>query len=105
MFRRLKNAAPELVELSLEGQPVSVPAGISVAAALLYLDAMPIRRTAVSDSPRSPYCMMGVCFECLMEIDGLPNQQACQVIVAKDMQLRRHYGAYDSEACSAPSMQ
>ncbi len=98
MFQRLKNTSPELVELNLDGQPVSVPAGISVAAALLYLDAKPIRRTAVSDSPRAPYCMMGVCFDCLIEIDGQPNLQACQVNVARGMQIRRQNAAYDSEA-------
>ena len=98
MFQNLKNASPDLVELSLDGEPVSVPPDISVAAALIYLDALPARYTAVSDAPRAPYCMMGVCFDCLMEIDGQPNQQACQVTVSKGMQLRRQIGAYDSEA-------
>lgn len=99
MFHRLENAAPELVELNLDGQAVSVPAGISVAAALLYLDAVPMLRTPLSGSPRAAYCMMGVCFECLMEIDGQANQQACQVIVSRGMRLRRRFAAYDSEAC------
>ena len=98
MFHRLKNAAPELVELNLDGQAVSVPAGISVAAALLYLDATPIRCSPVSGSPRTAYCMMGVCFDCLMEIDGQANQQACQVIVSRGMRLRRQNTIYDSEA-------
>ena len=98
MFHRLENAAPELVELNLDGQAVSVPAGISVAAALLYLDAVPTRRSPLSGSPRAPYCMMGVCFDCLMEIDGQANQQACQVIVSMDMRLRRQNAVYDSEA-------
>jgi succinate dehydrogenase/fumarate reductase-like Fe-S protein len=97
MFRRLENAAPELVEISLDGQTLSVPEGISLAAALLYIDAMPARLTPVSESPRAPYCMMGICFDCLMEIDGQPNQQACQVIVSRDMRVRRQKGANDSE--------
>jgi predicted molibdopterin-dependent oxidoreductase YjgC len=36
--------------------------------------------------------MMGVCFECLMEIDGVPNRQACQVRVADGMRIRRQQG-------------
>lgn len=96
MFRRLENAAPERVEISLDGQMVLVPEGISLAAALLYLDALPTRLTPVSESPRAPYCMMGICFDCLMEIDGRPNQQACQVIVSSGMQVRRQNGANDS---------
>jgi succinate dehydrogenase/fumarate reductase-like Fe-S protein len=97
MFRRLINAAPDRVEISLDGKTVSVPQGISVAAALFYLDAIPNRRTPVSGTPRAPYCMMGVCFDCVMEIDGEANQQACQVIVSRGMQVVRQNGAYDSE--------
>lgn len=97
MFRRLINAAPDRVEISLDGETVSVPQGISVAAALFYLDAIPNRRTPVSGTPRGPYCMMGVCFDCVMEIDGEANQQACQVIVSRGMQVVRQNGAYDSE--------
>ena len=36
--------------------------------------------------------MMGVCFECLMEIDGTPNQQACLVPVAENMRINRQLG-------------
>jgi succinate dehydrogenase/fumarate reductase-like Fe-S protein len=97
MFRRLENAAPGMVEISLDEQTFSVPEGISLAAALLYLEAIPARLTPVSESPRAPYCMMGICFDCLMEIDGQPNQQACQVIVSKDMRVRRQKAANDSE--------
>ena len=47
----------------------------------------PIRSSAVSGEPRAPYCMMGVCFECLVEIDGLANRQACMVRVRPGMQV------------------
>ena len=97
MFRRLTSAAPDRIEFALDGIEVSVPKGISVAAALLYLDARPARLTPISGSPRAPYCMMGVCFDCLMEIDGEANQQACQVIVCEGMQVRRQCGSHDSE--------
>jgi predicted molibdopterin-dependent oxidoreductase YjgC len=36
--------------------------------------------------------MMGVCFECLMEIDGVANRQACLVPVTEGMQIRRQHG-------------
>lgn len=97
MFRRLANSAPDRIGLFLDGVQVAVPKGISVAAALLYLDASPARFTPVSAKPRTPYCMMGVCFDCLMEIDGEANQQACQVIVCEGMQVRRQNGSHDSE--------
>jgi len=38
-----------------------------------------IRETPVGTSERGPYCMMGICFDCLAEIDGMPNRQSCMV--------------------------
>lgn len=96
MFRVLTSSAPEMVTIEFGGEAVSVPAGVSVAAAMLYLDAAPTRKTPVSGSPRAPFCMMGVCFDCLMEIDGNPNQRACQVEVVAGMRIKRQLGACDS---------
>lgn len=100
MFRLLIDNAPELLTIELDGETVSVPAGVSVAAAMLYLGAPPTRQTPVSGAPRAPFCMMGVCFECLMEIDGNPNQRACQVEVTAGMRIERQRGACDSERAS-----
>ena len=60
---------------------------------MLLAAATPTRTTPVSGEPRAPYCMMGVCFECLMEIDGAANQQACLVTVADGMRINRQLGA------------
>ena len=83
------------VTLSFNGEPLSVPAGISVAAALLLSGIERFRATPVSESPRAPYCMMGVCFECLVTIDGVPNRQSCLIDVAEGMQVRSQEGARD----------
>ena len=88
MFRQLDNATDE-VTIRLDGEDVRVPAGISVAAALLLLDRLPVRHTPVSGSGRAPFCLMGACFECLVEIDGLPNQRACMQTVREGLQVRR----------------
>ena len=88
MFKLLDELAPRVV-VTLDGAEVSVPEGVSVAAALLSLNDMPTRNTAVSGAPRAPFCMMGVCFECLVEIDGEANQRACQRPVEDGMVLRR----------------
>ncbi len=39
--------------------------------------------------------MMGACFDCLVEIDGMPNRQACMVQVRPDMVVRSMSGARD----------
>ena len=87
MFKMLEAAAGQ-VAIELDGVEVSVPADVSVAAALLYLDKIPLRHSAVHGSPRAPFCMMGICFECLIEVDGVVDQRACQIPVRAGMRLR-----------------
>lgn len=81
------------VTLRFEGEQISAPAGITLAAALLLKGAGPFRSTPVKSSPRAPYCMMGVCFECLVEVDGKPSRQACLTPVRDGMVVRRQEGA------------
>ncbi len=100
MFTMLHNDAVPLVTVEIEGVKAQIPAGISVAAAVLRQNLDYVRTTPVSNSPRAPYCMMGVCFECLMEIDGEPNRQACMVTVREGMIIKRQQGARTAEVVS-----
>jgi len=93
MFRARPDARPATVEVLVEGAPVMVPQGASAAAAVLLAGLPAIRETPVTGSPRLPLCMMGVCFDCLAEIDGVPNRQACMVPVAPGMRIARQHGA------------
>lgn len=93
MFRPRPAAHPPAIEVFVEGAPVRVPAGASAAAAVLLAGAFRIRETPVSGAPRLPYCLMGVCFDCLAEIDGVPNRQACMVPAAPGMRIRVQHGA------------
>jgi predicted molibdopterin-dependent oxidoreductase YjgC len=81
------------VEVFVDGVALRVPEGASAAAAVLLAGAAAIRETPVSGAPRLPYCMMGVCFDCLAEIDGVANRQACLVPVAPGMRIARQRGA------------
>ncbi len=92
MFKRLSTLNEQTVTVWIEGEAVQVPVGETVAAAVLVHNLGYTRTTPLSGAPRAPLCMMGVCFECLMEIDGLPNRQACQVEVADGMTIRRQQG-------------
>lgn len=93
MFKPLDKNPEARVTIHIEDREVSVAAGLSVAAALLSNDIGHFRTTPVTGSPRAPYCMMGVCFDCLVEIDGAPNMQACLVEVCDGMTIRRQTGA------------
>ena len=92
MFKKLPDAGAATVTVLIDGKPFQAPQGCTAAAAALLAGATSTRTTAVSETPRAPYCMMGVCFECLMEIDGKPNQQACLVPVAEAMRINRQLG-------------
>lgn len=81
-----------LVNLHFDGRALQAPAGCSVAAALLANGVSTFRTTPVSGAPRAPYCMMGACFDCLVEIDGEPNRQSCLVAVAEGMQVKTQAG-------------
>lgn len=93
MFRRIDGTAPgEGGTLQFEGRAITFRAGDSVAAALLAAGVGSVRTHAVTNEPRAPYCLMGVCFECLAEIDGEPNQQSCLVPARDGMVVARQDG-------------
>lgn len=73
------------VNLHINGQPVSVPAGCSVAAALAIAGSG-ITRTSVSGQARAPLCGMGICQECRVSINGV-RRLACQTTCSADMRV------------------
>lgn len=81
----------QTLRFSVDGAAVTAAPGDTVAAALLAWSGA-ATRTTQDGAPRTPFCMMGVCFECLVEIDGLPNVQACIVRVQDGMVVRRQSG-------------
>ena len=93
MFERVGDIQGAVVTFEFEGRPIEAREGDSVAAALLAAGVLDFRQTPVRNRQRGPLCMMGVCFDCLMEIDGMPNRQACQVTVQPDMRVERQRGA------------
>ncbi len=93
MFRTRPDARPATIAVFVEDATVLVPEGASAAAAVLLAGHAAIRETAVTGSPRGPLCLMGVCFDCLAEIDGVPNRQACMVPAVAGMRIARQRGA------------
>jgi hypothetical protein len=93
MFRRLQpDAAAPAVTLFVDGNAVTARATDSVAAAMLAANLDHCRTTPVSGAPRAPYCMMGVCFDCLVAIDSVGNRQACLVRVSEGMRVEVQRG-------------
>ncbi|RLA16533.1 MAG: (2Fe-2S)-binding protein [Gammaproteobacteria bacterium] len=93
MFKQFQDSDTEIVEVILSGQVVKVPVGTSVAAMALTQGVGSTRTTSVSGSKRAPFCMMGVCYDCLMVIDGKANQRACSIVVKQGMTVDIQHGA------------
>jgi len=91
MFRRLDEAA-DGVTVEIDGKVVRARAGDTVAAAMLAAGIDHCRTTPVSDTPRAPYCLMGICFECLVTVDGIGNRQGCLVPVRDGMRIETQRG-------------
>jgi predicted molibdopterin-dependent oxidoreductase YjgC len=92
MFTRLPAVDDTFVSLSIDGKPVEARPGDTVAAALLAAGFHHCRTSAISGALRAPYCMMGVCFDCLVNIDGVGNCQSCLVTVREGMRVELQRG-------------
>ena len=100
MFRRLHEPARP-VRIRVDGRTIDAAEGESVAAALLVAGVATFRRNPASGQPRGVYCGMGVCFDCLVTIDGETNRQACLTPVRAGMRIETGAGAPDLTAGGA----
>ena len=75
------------LNITVDGEALTVPEGISVAAALA-LTGDPTTRQAVNGELRAPFCGMGVCQECRIAVDG-HRVLACQTLCRAGMQIER----------------
>ncbi len=76
----------DTVTLSVNGVPVTVPAGAMVSAAVAIAGISTFRRS-VTGEPRAPLCGMGICFECRVTIDGRMHCRSCQIPCREGMQV------------------
>jgi D-hydroxyproline dehydrogenase subunit gamma len=77
----------EAVRLTINDQPCQVPAGSTVAAAILRAGLTTFRRS-VTDEARAPLCGMGICYECRVTINGQAHARSCQIVCAEGMEVR-----------------
>src|SRR5688572_23236678 len=92
MLRRLYDSPGEKVTVTIDGVAVEAEAGEPVAAVLLRSEPRYARIHPVSGRPRAPYCMMGVCFDCMAVVDGVPSTQTCLATVRDGMVIERQRG-------------
>lgn len=86
-FRRL-DTLKSAVELTVDGRVVTAAPSETVAALLLSLGIDKFQSNKSSGDSRGPYCMMGVCFECLVTVDDVRDVQACMQTVRAGMRVK-----------------
>lgn len=73
------------VVIDVNGHPLQTPSGLTVVAALLAADQLELRTHLVTGERRGAFCGMGICWECAIEIDGVPETRACMTLVRNGM--------------------
>ena len=72
--------------LSVNGSPLNVLAGTTVAVAVAL--AGQACRTSVTGESRGPLCGMGICYECRVSINGVPHRRSCQIMCEPGMKVK-----------------
>jgi len=91
MFKRLAEVGAP-VAITVDGKSIIARAGDTVAAAMLAAGIDHCRTTPVTGAPRAPYCLMGVCFDCLVTVDGVGSRQGCLMPVRDGMTVETQLG-------------
>lgn len=92
MFKKLHEAGASTLTIYIDGEAIKAEPGETVAAVFLRQQNTVCRTTPVDESPRAPFCMMGVCFDCLAIVDGVASTQSCMVPVQQGMRVERQFG-------------
>jgi len=81
------------IEFTFDGEKINAITGQSVAAALLAADHRSLRKTRFNNKERGVFCGIGVCFDCLVVIDGITNQRACLIEAKPGMKVQAQVGS------------
>ena len=81
------------IEFTFDGEKIDAITGQSVAAALLAANQRTLRKTRFNNNDRGVFCGIGVCFDCLVVIDGIANQRACLIEAKPGMRVQTQVGS------------
>ena len=79
-------------EIEVDGQKVIAYEGESIAGVLFAIKRRILRRTQKLNMPRGVFCGIGICHDCLMVVDGVPNIRACITLVKEGMKIETQIG-------------
>ena len=81
------------IEFTFDGEKIEAITGQSVAAALLAANQRALRKTRFNNNDHGVFCGIGVCFDCLVVIDGIANQRACLIEAKPGMKVQTQVGS------------
>lgn len=80
------------VIIEFDGNPIEAYEGEPIAAALLAAGIKAFRYTTKYNEPRSLFCAIGKCTDCMVIVDGIPNVRTCVTPVRPGMKIETQYG-------------
>ena len=92
-LNKIRSANQEIVEFTFDGETISAISGQTVGAAILQSGKKALRNTRFDKKPRGMFCGIGICFDCLVKINGVSIQRACLVPVQSQMNVQTQEGA------------
>jgi predicted molibdopterin-dependent oxidoreductase YjgC len=78
------------VRLLVDGEPIEAYLGETIGSALWAAGHRRLRQTPYTGSPRGLFCGMGVCFDCLVTVNGKTGIRACSTLVEDGMTVSTH---------------
>lgn len=82
----------EYVTLTVDGKPIKAIKGEMILAALLAQGIIISRYTEKRKEPRGFFCAIGMCTDCVMIVDGIPNTRTCVTPVKDGMVIETQHG-------------
>jgi sarcosine oxidase subunit alpha len=79
-------------EIDVDGEKIIAYEGETISAALIAAGRRTFRHTTKKNHPRGMFCGIGLCHECLMVINGVPNTRACQTLATPGCRVESQEG-------------
>lgn len=77
----------KIIIFSFNGETIEGREGETIAAALIGRGQRVLRETRFNRAPRSIFCGIGVCFDCVVTVDGVSNQRSCLIEISEGMKV------------------
>ena len=85
------------VDITVDNQKITAYEGETIAGALIAAGIRTLNYSSKGQNPRSIYCGIGLCYNCIMTVDGVPNTKTCQTLVKDGCKVQTQKGLGDLE--------